>query len=137
MWLSHHASPYPHTYPTFPDSRYDYEEVDSAAANTAMDQVRKVIAASPKGTKLGSFTVETADDFEYTDPIDGSIASKQGLRFVFTGEPAGPEAGREGGRKGASVQAGGLLGQWLEGTKPGGVCLSMVLCVCMPGLVTS
>ena len=132
MWLSHHASPYPHTYPTFPDSRYDYEEVDSAAANTAMDQVRKVIAASPKGTKLGSFTVETADDFEYTDPIDGSVASKQGLRFVFTGEPAGPEGGtggRGGDRERASRQ--GLQGQWLEGTKPGGVCLSMVLCVCL------
>ena len=48
-------------------------------------QVRKVIQASPKGTKLGSFTVEKADDFEYTDPIDGSVASKQGLRFVFSG----------------------------------------------------
>jgi len=65
-------------------SRYDYEEVDSAAAATVMDQVRKVIQASPKGTKLGSFTVEKADDFEYTDPIDGSVASKQGLRFVFS-----------------------------------------------------
>lgn len=65
-------------------SRYDFEEVDSNAANAVMDEVRKVIAASPKGTKLGSFIVETADDFAYTDPIDGSIAKGQGLRFVFT-----------------------------------------------------
>jgi phosphoglucomutase len=65
-------------------SRYDFEEVDSAAANAVMDEVRKVIAASPKGTKLGSFTVDTADDFAYTDPIDGSVAKGQGLRFVFS-----------------------------------------------------
>lgn len=25
-----------------------------------------------------------ADEFSYTDPVDGSVASKQGLRFVFT-----------------------------------------------------
>jgi phosphoglucomutase len=28
--------------------------------------------------------LDYADDFEYTDPIDGSVASKQGVRFVFT-----------------------------------------------------
>jgi len=65
-------------------SRYDYEEVDSAAAASVMDQVRKVIASSPKGTQLGTFTVEAADDFKYVDPIDGSVAAGQGLRFVFT-----------------------------------------------------
>ncbi|GAX78807.1 hypothetical protein CEUSTIGMA_g6244.t1 [Chlamydomonas eustigma] len=64
-------------------SRYDYEEVDSAAAASVMDQVRNIIASSPKGTKLGSFTVDAADDFKYVDPIDGSVAAGQGLRFVF------------------------------------------------------
>lgn len=48
-----------------------------------MDQVREVIAKSKPGSKLGSFTLKVADDFEYTDPVDGSKASKQGLRFVF------------------------------------------------------
>eukprot|EP00798_Chlamydomonas_sp_ICE-L_P004420 gene4420-14551_t len=65
-------------------SRYDFEEVSSEDAGKVMDHVRSVIAASPKGTKLGDFTVECADDFEYTDPIDGSVASGQGLRFVFS-----------------------------------------------------
>lgn len=37
-----------------------------------------------KGDKIGAFEVDYADDFEYTDPIDGSKAAKQGLRFVFT-----------------------------------------------------
>lgn len=27
--------------------------------------------------------IAVADDFSYTDPVDGSVASKQGLRFVF------------------------------------------------------
>lgn len=47
----------------------------------------KALPFSPgvQGSKLGTFTVDYADDFEYVDPIDGSKASKQGLRFVFTG----------------------------------------------------
>lgn len=64
-------------------SRYDYEECDSAAAAKMMDHVKSVIAASPAGTKFGSFTLKEADDFSYTDPIDGSVAKGQGLRFVF------------------------------------------------------
>jgi hypothetical protein len=48
-----------------------------------MDHVRSVIAASPAGTKFGAFTLAEADDFAYTDPIDGSVAKGQGLRFVF------------------------------------------------------
>ena len=74
----------PPSAPHFAPSRYDYEEVDSAAAAKVMDQVRSVIAASPPGTKFGPFTLALADDFAYTDPIDGSVAKGQGLRFVFT-----------------------------------------------------
>ena len=31
-----------------------------------------------------SFTVKEADDFSYTDPIDGSVSTKQGLYIKFT-----------------------------------------------------
>ncbi|KAK6117573.1 hypothetical protein DH2020_048682 [Rehmannia glutinosa] len=31
-----------------------------------------------------SYTLQFADDFTYTDPVDGSVVSKQGIRFVFT-----------------------------------------------------
>eukprot|EP00882_Tetradesmus_deserticola_P000799 GHRQ01000870.1.p1 GENE.GHRQ01000870.1~~GHRQ01000870.1.p1 ORF type:complete len:603 (+),score=288.46 GHRQ01000870.1:175-1983(+) len=65
-------------------SRYDYEACESAAAEKMMDHVRGVIADSKPGTKFGAFELATADDFEYTDPIDGSVAKKQGLRFVFS-----------------------------------------------------
>ena len=65
-------------------SRYDYEGVDSAAANQMMDHVRGVIADCKPGTKIGEYEMTAADEFTYTDPIDGSVAAKQGLRFVFT-----------------------------------------------------
>ena len=42
-----------------------------------------MIASVEKGSKLGDYTVETADDFAYTDPVDGSVATGQGLRIVF------------------------------------------------------
>jgi hypothetical protein len=35
------------------------------------------------GNKFGDYTLETADNFTYTDPIDGSVAKNQGIRFVF------------------------------------------------------
>lgn len=65
-------------------SRYDYEECSSEAAGKMVDHVRAIIATAAKGDKFGEFTLDFADDFEYTDPIDGSKASKQGLRFVFS-----------------------------------------------------
>lgn len=65
-------------------SRYDYEQCESEAANKMMDHIRRVIANTKSGDKIGDYTVDFADDFSYTDPIDGSVASKQGLRFVFS-----------------------------------------------------
>ncbi|GFR42319.1 hypothetical protein Agub_g3226 [Astrephomene gubernaculifera] len=64
-------------------SRYDYEECSSADAGRMMDHLRGVIAAAQPGDAFGDFKLKLADDFEYTDPIDGSKASKQGLRFIF------------------------------------------------------
>lgn len=37
-----------------------------------------------EGKKLGSFEVETADEFEYKDQFDNSVSSHQGIRFLFT-----------------------------------------------------
>jgi len=33
---------------------------------------------------LGSYQVEYGDDFSYTDPVDGSVSQKQGIRIGFT-----------------------------------------------------
>lgn len=32
---------------------------------------------------VGQFTIAAADDFEYLDPIDGSVSKKQGVRVIF------------------------------------------------------
>ena len=63
-------------------SRHDYEEIDSAAASALMDDLRGTLPALP-GTRLGAYTVTLADDFAYTDPVDGSTTTKQGIRIGF------------------------------------------------------
>ena len=66
-------------------SRYDYEGCDSESANKMIAYLREeILPNATKGTKMGDFTIDYADDFEYTDPIDGSVASKQGVRIVFS-----------------------------------------------------
>ncbi|KAJ8752905.1 hypothetical protein K2173_008640 [Erythroxylum novogranatense] len=65
-------------------SRYDYEECESEGANKMIDYLREVISKSKPGEKYGSYALQLGDDFSYTDPVDGSVASKQGIRFVFT-----------------------------------------------------
>lgn len=64
-------------------SRHDYEEVDSDRANTLMANLRAKLP-DLKGQALGRYSVEYADDFSYTDPVDGSISQKQGVRIGFT-----------------------------------------------------
>ena len=64
-------------------SRHDYEGVDSDRANTLVDNLRKNGAALV-GQKFGTYEVAFCDDFSYTDPVDGSVSSKQGIRIGFT-----------------------------------------------------
>ena len=75
-------------------SRYDYEGVDSDAANKVMDVIRErfvhgdtaLVDQNDVGIKLVD-----AVEFSYTDPVDGSQTSKQGLVLNFkvsTGDPA-------------------------------------------------
>ncbi len=63
-------------------SRHDYEDLPLDAANSVIDHLREQFG-SLKGKKLGSYTVKDCDDFSYTDPIDGSVRTKQGLRVLF------------------------------------------------------
>ena len=64
-------------------SRHDYEAVDSVAATTLMANLREKLPALA-GKAIGSYIVDFADDFRYTDPVDGSVASAQGVRIVMT-----------------------------------------------------
>ncbi|NET11070.1 MAG: alpha-D-glucose phosphate-specific phosphoglucomutase, partial [Symploca sp. SIO2B6] len=64
-------------------SRHDYEGIETDKANVLMTQLRAKLPEL-KGTTLGTYTVEYADDFSYTDPVDGSVSQKQGVRIGFT-----------------------------------------------------
>ncbi|MYM30418.1 alpha-D-glucose phosphate-specific phosphoglucomutase [Duganella sp. CY15W] len=64
-------------------SRHDYEGLDTKAANELMASLR-IKLASLAGTDLGHYVVALADDFEYTDPVDGSVSTQQGIRIVMT-----------------------------------------------------
>ena len=64
-------------------SRYDYEGVESEGANKMVEHLRSFISSSKKGDQVGDYKLEKADEFDYKDPIDGSVASKQGVRIVF------------------------------------------------------
>ncbi|MBG6219225.1 MULTISPECIES: alpha-D-glucose phosphate-specific phosphoglucomutase [unclassified Janthinobacterium] len=64
-------------------SRHDYEDIDSAGATQLMQAVRDQLAALP-GQVFGGYTVALADDFSYTDPVDGCVATQQGIRIIMT-----------------------------------------------------
>ncbi len=64
-------------------SRLDYEDVDSDKANAMIDALRGKLG-SLGGTTVDGLTIETADEFAYHDPVDGSQSSGQGLRITFT-----------------------------------------------------
>ncbi|WP_299439978.1 alpha-D-glucose phosphate-specific phosphoglucomutase [uncultured Rhodospira sp.] len=63
-------------------TRHDYEGLPKPVAERLMNDLR---ARLPTlfGTKQCGRLVMLADDFAYTDPVDGSTASKQGVRILF------------------------------------------------------
>lgn len=63
-------------------TRHDYEEVDADIANRLMDELRGRLAGLV-GTRLDGYEISYADDFAYTDPVDGSVSAKQGVRIGF------------------------------------------------------
>jgi phosphoglucomutase len=64
-------------------SRHDYEEIPLDPAKEMMTRLQGLVG-NLKGQSFGSYEVAYADDFSYTDPIDGSVSSNQGIRIGFT-----------------------------------------------------
>ena len=62
--------------------RHDYEGLDSAAAAEMMSELSGSLA-NLAGTPLAGSRVERADEFGYTDPVDGSTTSRQGVRIFL------------------------------------------------------
>lgn len=65
-------------------ARHDYEAVETERANALMAELRGRLASLP-GTAVQGLTVAFADDFSYTDPVDGSVSRNQGIRIGFEG----------------------------------------------------
>ena len=63
-------------------SRHDYEGLPTEAANGIMQHLRESFASLP-GSAFGPYKVKSCDDFSYTDPIDGSVSTAQGIRILF------------------------------------------------------
>ena len=62
--------------------RHDYEAVDLDTANGIFDHLRNQLPQL-SGQTHGEYQIKFADEFSYTDPIDGSISSNQGIRVGF------------------------------------------------------
>ncbi|MBB3954989.1 alpha-D-glucose phosphate-specific phosphoglucomutase [Novosphingobium sediminicola] len=65
-------------------ARHDYEGLPTEAANALMGELNGALATLP-GQVFEGLTIETADNFAYTDPVDGSISTNQGVRILFVG----------------------------------------------------
>ncbi|XWS69359.1 hypothetical protein CRYUN_Cryun04dG0172600 [Craigia yunnanensis] len=70
-------------------TRYDYENVDAGAAKdlmaylvksqSSLDEINTIV----KGARSDVSKVVNADEFEYKDPVDGSVSKHQGIRVLF------------------------------------------------------
>ncbi|SOC11951.1 alpha-D-glucose phosphate-specific phosphoglucomutase [Rhodobacter maris] len=65
-------------------SRHDYEVLPNDVANAMLGDLRDQLE-SLKGKEFQGLVVESADEFSYTDPVDGSVSAAQGFRILFTG----------------------------------------------------
>ena len=63
-------------------TRRDYECVDADGAQTMMAELGNRLGSLP-GRAVAGLEIARADDFSYTDPVDGSISEHQGLRIRF------------------------------------------------------
>jgi phosphoglucomutase len=62
--------------------RHDYEQLEANAANEVISELREGIGKRV-GSSIASTTVVQADDFQYTDPVDGSVSARQGIRIIL------------------------------------------------------
>jgi phosphoglucomutase len=63
-------------------SRHDYEAIETDRADRLMDELR---ARLPQlaGSESCGLHIAAADDFSYTDPVDGSRSERQGVRVML------------------------------------------------------
>ena len=62
--------------------RHDYEALPVAPATQMIDDLRSKLATLI-GTPVAGSRITLADDFSYTDPVDGSVSGRQGIRILL------------------------------------------------------
>ncbi len=63
-------------------TRHDFEGLDATRAAEMIERLRERMPALA-GERAGALRVRAADDFAYTDPVDGSVSANQGARVFF------------------------------------------------------
>ena len=63
-------------------SRHDFEAIASDKADAMIGALRASLPGL-KGRVIEGMTIAGADDFAYTDPVDGSVSKAQGVRILF------------------------------------------------------
>lgn len=63
--------------------RWDFEGMDKPKCMEMMEKMRADTEANT-GKTVGKYTIAKSDDFTYVDPVDGSVAKKQGIRFLMS-----------------------------------------------------
>ena len=63
-------------------SRHDFEGIETAKADELMAQLRQKLPTL-SGQEVEGMRIKAADDFSYTDPVDGSTSVKQGVRILL------------------------------------------------------
>ncbi|MFA7495371.1 MAG: alpha-D-glucose phosphate-specific phosphoglucomutase [Acidithiobacillus sp.] len=63
-------------------TRHDYEGIPAEVGEEIMRVITAQLPVLP-GQTLAGRRIQIADDFVYTDPIDGSVSAHQGLRIIF------------------------------------------------------
>jgi phosphoglucomutase len=65
-------------------ARHDYEAIETERAGQLMTELKASLTRLP-GTAVAGLTIAAADDFSYSDPVDGSVSPNQGVRIFFEG----------------------------------------------------
>ena len=64
-------------------SRHDWEGIPTERADALMAALRASLPALAGRDFGDGLRIATADDFAYTDPVDGSVSTRQGVRLLF------------------------------------------------------
>ncbi len=63
-------------------TRHDFEGLDAGRTGEMIGRLRDRVSGLV-GRQAGELSIQAADDFAYTDPVDGGVSEEQGVRIFF------------------------------------------------------